>query len=102
MLLISCLIDWGGGFDGIALNCGCKFLGRNSRIEIIILSIRIDLGLVVAMDVKGLGAFCPSPTRSFRIPSGADPVEGKEGGSLIEAGLRNGEEAKTLRACLLL
>ena len=101
MPLTSCLIDWGGGFDGIALKFGWRFRGRNSRIEIIILSIRIDRGLVVAMDVQGLGAFCPSPTRSFRVPSGAKPVEGKDGGSLIEAGLRNGEEAQTLRACLL-
>src|SRR5260221_2644506 len=102
MPLMSCLIDWGGGFDGAALKFEWRLRGRNSRIEIIILSIRIDRGLVEAMDVHGLGALCPSPTRSFRVPNGARPVEGKDGGSLIEAGLRNGEEVQTLRACLRL
>ena len=99
---MSCLIDWGGGFGGIALKFGWRLRGRNSRIEIIILSIRIDRGLVKAMDVQGLGALFPSPTRSFRVPIGAKPDEGKDEGSLNEAGLRRGEEAQTLRACLCL
>src|SRR5260221_3954162 len=102
MPFIPCLIDWGGGFGGVALKFGWRLQGRKLRMEMIILSIRIDRGLVVAIDVHGFGALCPSPTRSLRAPRGARPLEGKDGGSRIEAGLRNGEEEQTLKACLLL